>query len=84
MSSTTSATARDIILSSLHKKFDTDPATVTDDSVLDDIGADSIFLVEVAIDLEHALDISVPEGILTSEQTLGQALAALDSLDGSR
>ncbi|WP_418002716.1 acyl carrier protein [Mycobacterium sp. PDNC021] len=71
---------RDVIIDCLHDKLGTDPKSVKDTSTFDEIGADSIFLVEVSLRLERDLDIPVPEGTLESTQTIAEAIATIDSL----
>lgn len=71
---------RDVILDCLHDKLGTDPDSVSDTDTFDEIGADSIFLVEVSLRLERDLDIPVPEGTLESTQTIASAVATIDNL----
>ena len=71
---------RDVIVDCLHDKLGTDPNSVSDTNTFDEIGADSIFLVEVSLRLERELDIPVPEGTLESTQSIASAVAAIDTL----
>lgn len=79
MTNTLPAT-RDIILDCLHDKLGTEPDSVSDTNTFDEIGADSIFLVEVSLRLERDLNVPVPEGTLESTHTIAQAVATIDNL----
>jgi len=55
-----------------------EPDAVTENASLkDDLGADSLDLVEVVMALEERLDITIPEDELEGIKTVGQAVDAV-------
>jgi acyl carrier protein len=57
-----------------------EPDAVTEDANLkDDLGADSLDLVEVVMALEERLDITIPEDELEGIKTVGQAVDAVSA-----
>lgn len=73
-------TTYEIIVDYLGEKLEIRSADITDTSTFDSVGADSIFLVELALKLERSRSVAVPDGILHSEQTIGEAARAVDEL----
>jgi acyl carrier protein len=70
---------RDEVLSTLRdvavETLSVDADAVTDAATFkDDLGADSLDLVEVVMALEEKLDISIPEEDLADIKTVGQAV----------
>lgn len=64
-------TVRDIAVELLS----VDAAIVTEEATFgDDLGADSLDVVELVMALEEKLDISIPEDDLEGVKTIGQAL----------
>ncbi|MBK5928755.1 acyl carrier protein [Rhodobaculum claviforme] len=55
-----SETVRDRVIAIIAEQAVLDPAQVTDDMSLADLGIDSLGLVEAIFGIEEALDISVP------------------------
>ena len=68
----------DTIKDILETNLDIDPDRVTEDSTLDELGIDSLDLVELICDLEDAceIDFGEPEGL----ETVGDIVAYVDSL----
>ena len=68
----------DTIKDILETNLDIDPDRVTEDSTLDELGIDSLDLVELICDLEDAceIDFGEPEGL----KTVGDIVAYVDSL----
>ena len=69
---------RDEVLGALREVatevLDVEADAVTEDATFkDDLGADSLDLVEVVMALEERLDISIPEEDLADIKTVGQA-----------
>jgi acyl carrier protein len=56
----------------LQDKYDIDPATLTVDSRQDDIGLDSISMVDLMMDIESDLDFQFPDLNLPKNPSLGQ------------
>lgn len=55
--------------------LDVEASAVTDEATFkDDLGADSLDLVEVVMALEEKLDITIPEDDLADIKTVGQAV----------
>jgi acyl carrier protein len=50
----------DLLIKILHDKFDIDPAKVTPESTLEDIGIDSLDTFDVIFTVEDTLGIKVP------------------------
>ncbi|MBC7503282.1 MAG: hypothetical protein H7315_22720 [Herminiimonas sp.] len=59
----------------LNARFDIDMASLTDQTKLRDLGIDSLHLVDVMLDLEAELNVTIIDLSLPPETTLG-ALAA--------
>lgn len=75
------ATLRDVAVEILSVEAD---AVTPDATFKDDLGADSLDLVEVVMALEEKLDISIPEEDLADIKTVGQAAdLVLDKLGAS-
>lgn len=68
----------DIVRDVLVENQDLDPEAITEDAVIEDLGIDSLDMVELICDLEEKCDIEFgePEGI----ETVGQLVAHIDSL----
>lgn len=61
--------------------FKVSPDTLTLDTRLrEDLGGDSLDLVELVFDLEQALGVTVREGSMTDLHTIGDAVRYLESL----
>ncbi|WP_417303236.1 acyl carrier protein, partial [Ellagibacter isourolithinifaciens] len=68
----------DTVKEVLESNLDIDPENVTEDATFDDLGIDSLDMVELICDLEEKCDVEFgePEGI----ETVGQLVAHIDSL----
>ena len=68
----------DTVKEVLESNLDIDPENVTEDATFDDLGIDSLDMVELICDLEEKCDIEFgePEGI----EKVGQLVAHIDSL----
>ncbi len=61
-----------------------DYADITDDSTLaEDLGLDSLELVNLAIELENVFDITVPDSSVTANMTVGQVADKIRELKGA-
>ena len=68
----------DTVKEVLESNLDIDPENVTEDATFEDLGIDSLDMVELICDLEEkcSVDFGEPEGI----ETVGQLVAHIDSL----
>lgn len=68
----------DTIKEVLHENLDIDPENVTEDSTFDDLGIDSLDMVELICDLEEKCDVDFgePEGL----ETVGDLVEYIDNL----
>ena len=58
--------------------LDLDPETVTEDkSFADDLEADSLDRMEIIMQIEDALGVEIPDGVLESIVTVGDAMEAI-------
>lgn len=60
------------IKSILHEQFDIDATTLSDSTKLTDLGIDSLHLVDVMLDIETELSISIENLSFSPETTLGE------------
>ena len=64
----------------LAKQLQLDPATIEDDaSILDDLGADSLEVVEMLMTLEEQFGITVPDEDVTSLKTVRNVADYIES-----
>lgn len=68
----------DTIKEVLQENLDIDPETVTEESTFDDLGIDSLDMVELICDLEEKCDVDFgePEGL----ETVGDLVEYIDNL----
>ena len=67
----------------LSEQLDIDPEEITMDStLLEDLGADSIELVDLVMSVEEEYDIEVPDDALDDIRTVGDAVNYLENLIG--
>ncbi len=68
----------DTIKEVLQENLDIDPENVTEDSTFDDLGIDSLDMVELICDLEEkcSVDFGEPEGL----ETVGDLVEYIDNL----
>jgi acyl carrier protein len=58
------------------EQLDVDPSTITDESrFIDDLGADSLAVVELALAFETAFDIPIPDDVISKMETVGDVIA---------
>jgi acyl carrier protein len=67
----------DLIKDYLERHLDNPPENLTPESRLDEIGIDSLGLLELIFDLEEQYKISVPQDIPTPE-TIGQLIEIIE------
>ena len=68
----------DIVRDVLVENQDLDPEAITEDAVIEDLGIDSLDMVELICDIEDAegIDFGEPEGL----ETIGDIVEHIDSL----
>ena len=65
----------------LAKQFELDPASVTlETNLIDDLGADSLDVVELIMDLEDEFGISISDEAAAELYTVGRIVEYLDKL----
>ncbi len=68
------------IQSIVTEQLGVEPAEVTKDaSILDDLGADSLDVVELVMTLEEAFDIEVPDDAVEEMRTIGDVQRFVES-----
>lgn len=77
---TASARVREIIAEHLCQPID----EVTDDATFVDLKADSLDGVELAMALEEAFDVIIPDGDIEESRTVGEAVAVVERVLGER
>lgn len=60
-----------------------DPNEITEDTAFEKLGADSLDLLQILLELQTEFGIEVPEEKVTSIQTVGEALELIKSELGS-
>lgn len=81
MSNTT--TLRDGFISILTDKFGVPADETTNGGVtLDELGLDSLALVEMLLDLQKKLDVSIEQGVILPEDTLDETVALIEERKG--
>jgi Acyl carrier protein len=79
-------TLRDRVIAIIAEQAQIDPSEVTDDKTLEEIGVDSLGLVEAIFAIEEAFDVSVPFNANEPEQSgfdissVGAIVAAVEGL----
>jgi len=70
----------DRIQSIVAEQLGVEPAEVTKDaSILDDLGADSLDVVELVMALEEAFDIEIPDDAVEAMRTIGDIQRFVES-----
>lgn len=65
----------------LAEQFEVDPNTITPDTdIMDDLGADSLDLVELVMSLEERYDIVLTDDKTAGVRTVGQVVDMLDGI----
>jgi acyl carrier protein len=67
----------------LQTKASIDPGKVTPDAKLEDIGVDSLILIDLMFELEESLNVRVPD-IDTRPTTVSELTQLFDSLAGAQ
>lgn len=70
----------ELISDLLITRYEVEPTDISPDKVFEDLSLDSLALMEIALVLEKRLGVSIAEGTLTPEQTLGEAAMVLHTL----
>lgn len=73
-------TINDLITELLTTRYEVDPEEITPEAVFEDLSLDSLALMEIALVLEKRLGVRIQEGLLTTDQTLGEAVGVVRSL----
>lgn len=66
---------REVVL----RQFVIDPRQLTDSTTLDDLGADSMAMVELMVNLEEAFQSPMPDVTSANIQTIGDIVAFIDA-----
>lgn len=69
----------ELIKKFLHERLDSVPANMTFDSLLVDLGVDSLMLAELMFEAEDNLGITI-ESDVTPPKTVGEMVALIDEL----
>ncbi|MBG0716540.1 hypothetical protein G3N18_00300 [Microbacterium sp. 2C] len=76
-------TIRDGFISILTDKFGVPAEETTNGAVtLDELGLDSLALVELLLDLQKKLHVSIEQGIILPEHTLDETVALIEERKG--
>ena len=60
------------------KQLDIDPETITpSNSLIDDLHADSLDIVELVMDMEQEFDVEIPDEVLPNIKTVGDVVSYL-------
>ena len=62
----------------VNEKFEISDVKLTEDTTWDEIGADSIDLVDLISEIESDLDISIPDEAIENFKTIGDLVRYLD------
>ncbi|EOT0791256.1 TPA: acyl carrier protein [Klebsiella pneumoniae] len=65
------------IVDLLVNKYFVDKESVSGSSVYDDLELDSLVLLEISVSLEKDFDLTIPDGLVTSEMTIDQSVAKI-------
>jgi acyl carrier protein len=81
MRDTLSESDTDAVMRILAHEFSVARAQLTEDAKLfDDLGADSLSMVQISMNLEEAFEISIPDERVDKIQTVGDLLEAVAEL----
>ena len=62
-------------------KLNVEPSIVTDDAeFINALGADSLDIVELIMDIEHEFNINIPDNMTEKIVTVGDAVKVVDSM----
>lgn len=65
------------IVDLLVNKYFVDNESVSGSSVYDDLELDSLVLLEISVSLEKDFDLTIPDGLVTSDMTIDQSVAKI-------
>ena len=70
----------DKVRSILAEQLDIDEDSITlDSSIIDDLGADSLDIVEMLMVIEQEYDVVIPDEVITSLKTVGDVAAYIEN-----
>ena len=62
-------------------KLNVEPSIVTDDAeFINALGADSLYIVELIMDIEHEFNINIPDNMTEKIVTVGDAVKVVESM----
>lgn len=70
----------DIIHQFLQERLDKSPASISPEMTLEELGVDSLMLLELMFEFEEKLDIKLPSDVSTPK-TVGELLTLVESLE---
>ncbi|MGN1418919.1 MAG: acyl carrier protein [Acutalibacteraceae bacterium] len=65
----------------ISKRFEISEVKLTKETTLEEIGADSIDLVDLVSELEEAFDVSVPDEEFENIKTIGDIVELIENLE---
>ena len=65
---------RDRVIEIVAREFDIDPLILSENSGLEELGADSPHLLELALGIEESFGIEIPDAILAGLRTVGDLI----------
>lgn len=72
-----------VVSAFLQERLGTDPALVTPEAVLKDLGVDSLMLLELVFEFEERLNTNLSKGMATPK-TVADLLAIVDKMQTNR
>ncbi len=67
------------VRNALAKQFEIDPETITaETNLIDDLGADSLDVVELMMFIEESFDLAIPDDVLHTFHTVGDVVTYVD------
>ena len=73
---------RDILIEIIAKELDVEQSTVSEGSTLDELGADSPHLLELAVAIEKQFGITIPDADLADFRTVDDIITYVQSHTG--
>lgn len=70
----------DLLTELLTSRYDVPVEDIAPDRVLEDLSLDSLAIMEMSLALEKQLGVVISEGVLTTSQTVAEAVAAVTAL----
>jgi acyl carrier protein len=65
----------DMIIEIIAKEFDIDQSTISESATLDELGLDSPRLLELVLAIEEKFGLTIQDGVLTRDHTVGEVIA---------